>query len=130
MSDKAALNTIQYFTGRVVSGQWRSNHNAILETLKWQLLEIQRKLMKLKICYNIVNNVLYPPSVFTMHPSPSPRYPHSQITFRPLVSSLSHRFSFFFYAVIPTWISLPSCIVNSPTSNSFKFSLRDFLTTT
>ena len=67
--------------------------------------------MKLKICY------------------PSPRYPHSQIIFRPLVSTLAHRFSFYYYDVIPTGNNLPSIVVNCPIVDSFKSRLKAFLVT-
>ena len=72
-------------------------------------------MQKLKVCYNIISNYsCIPPSTFTFHPSPSPRHPHNQIIFMPLIKTSSHKISFFFLVdMIHYWNSLPSSVVSS-----------------
>ena len=69
----------------------------LCSTLNWQPLSLRRKLQKLKVCYNIVNNrSIIPSSTFSLHPRPSPHYPHSQILYKPFVKTSSHMNSFLF----------------------------------
>lgn len=115
-----ALENVQKFAGRIITQSWKADYGALCSTLNWRTLATRRKTQKLKICYNILNNYsIIPPSVFTLHPHPSPRHPHSQIIFTPYVKSSSHKSSFF-VSVIPSWNTLPSHIVLSPTPASFK----------
>lgn len=68
------------------------------------------ELQKLKVCYNILNNLsIISPSLFTFHPSCTLPY-HSRILFMSVTRTNSHRFSFF-VDTIPYWKSLPSSIV-------------------
>ena len=123
------LEKVQGFAGKVVTKDWKASYNTNLNKCNWQLLSTRRKLQKLKICYNILNNFsIIPHNVFTPHPSPSPRYPHNRIISRPLTKTNTHQFSFF-VDVIPYWNSLPSHVVNSTSSNSFKAHLSEHLLT-
>ena len=125
-NDITSLNSVQKFAGRIVTQDWNADLSNLQQELNWQPLQTRRRNIKLKITYNILNNLsCISSSTFTPHPSPSPRHPHNQILFKPFVPTLSHRHSFFI-DVIPIWNSLPSHIVNSPSSNTCK-SLINFL---
>ena len=56
VSDIDALESVQKFAGRVITRQWHSDYHTLCSTLNWQPLSVRRKLQKLKVCYNIVNN--------------------------------------------------------------------------
>ena len=125
--DIAALENVQKFGGRIITKQWQCDYPTLLSILKWKPLSIRRKIQKLKVCYNILNKFsIIPPSVFTLHPHPSPRHLHSQILFRPYVSTSAHKFSFFI-DVIPIWNSLPYFIINSPNPFTFKKRVTRYL---
>ena len=83
MTDKATLNSVQHFTGRVILGQSQVSRIQP-QTLNRHPLETRRKLMKFKICYTIYIPLCIPPPP-----------PDSQIIFIPLVTSLAYRFSLF-----------------------------------
>ena len=87
------LETTQKFAARVITKKWKTNYANLLQELKWNTLKTRRKTQKLKMCYNILNrHSCIPSSLFTPHPSPSPRLPHTQTLFLPYVSTLSHFF--------------------------------------
>ena len=118
--DIASLDSVQKFAGRVVTHNWSSDSTELQQALNWQPLKTRRRNIKLKVVYNIVNNLSrIPRSVFTHHPHPSPRHPHNKTLFQPFASTYSHRHSFFI-DVIPFWNSLPAHVVNSPSPNAFK----------
>ena len=118
--DIARLDSVQRFAGRMVLHNWTINTDKLLTTLGWTSLKVRRQNIKLKVLYNILNNnSRIPQSTFTFHPCPSPRHKHNRILFQPFVSTLSYRHSFFI-DVIPTWNSLSSFVVNSPSPNIFK----------
>ena len=84
-----------------------SGKEPLPDTFKRVRHQIHWKNQKLKVCFNILNNLsIISPNVFTLHPRPSPRHPHNQIIFKPYVKTLAHRHSFF-VSVIPIWNSLP-----------------------
>ena len=57
-------------------------------SLNWPTLSQCRKVQKLKICYNILNNLsIIPPTYFIPHPHPSPRHPHTKTLFTPFVTT-------------------------------------------
>ena len=118
--DIASLDSVQKFAGRMVTHNWSADITELQETLEWKPLKTRRTNIKLKVVYNILNNLSrIPQTNFTNHPSPSPRHQHNKILFQPFVSTLSHRHSFFI-DVIPLWNSLPAFIVNSPSPHIFK----------
>ncbi len=86
---------------------------SLLNKLQFKSLKDRRIIQKLKVCYKIIinNKSCIPPTVFSPHPSPSPRHPHNQILFIPHVGTSSHKHSFFL-DVIPKWNSLPLEVVN------------------
>ena len=90
---------------------WNESHPSVLTKCKWLTLSsTRRKVQKLKMCYNILNNLsIISPSLFTFHSSCTLPY-HSRILFMSLTRTNSHRFSFF-VDTIPYWKSLPSSIV-------------------
>ncbi len=47
-----ALENVQKFAGRVITGKWKEPYNILLEELNWLPLTIRRKIQKLKVCYN------------------------------------------------------------------------------
>ena len=55
-NDITALDRVQRFAGRVITHQWHSDHSTLLNSLNWQPLQTRRRLIKLKVCYNILNN--------------------------------------------------------------------------
>ena len=124
--DKHALDNVQKFAGRVVTQMWCRDLSSLQSDLNWQPLELRRCMIKLKVCFNIINNLsCIPPTTFRPHPSPSPRYPHTRIFSRPFASTSSY-LSSFFISVIPFWNYLPAVIVNSTSSSSFKKRLSSF----
>jgi len=113
-NDITALDRVQWFAGRVITHQWQSDHSTLLNSLNWQPLQTRRRLIKLKVCYNILNNYsCIPPSVFTPHLYPHLRHSHSKMVLRPNAKTNSHRYSFFI-DVMPIWNSLPPDVINSP----------------
>ena len=114
-TDKSSLENVQKFTGKIITNQWNSSYSDIRNALNWQTLESHRKIIKLKVCYNILNHYsCIPSSSFTPHPHPSPRlYPHNKTLFVPYARTLSHKSHFFFINVVPAWNSLPAYTVNS-----------------
>ena len=124
--DILSLDSVQKFAGRIVTHNWHDNLSTIQSRLNWLPLKIRRRSIKLKLTYNIINNLsCLPPSTFIPHPSPSLRHLHDQILFKPYVPTVSHRHSFFI-DVIHSWNSLPAHIVNSPSSLIFKSRIKSF----
>ena len=122
-TDIKKLESVQKFAGKIVTKQWRAEYPDLLASLNWKPLSSRRKNQKLKVCFNILNNLsIISPNVFTLHPRPSPRHPHNQIIFKPYVKTLAHRHSFF-VSVIPIWNSLPLNVISSPSPSAFKLSL-------
>ena len=120
LKDNNAIENVQKFAARVITHEWKSDYPSLCSKLNWQTLTIRRKIQKLKVCYNILNNLsIIPATSFTPHPHPSPRHPHSKVLFIPYTSTYAHKFSFF-VDVIPLWNSLPLYVVNSPSASSFK----------
>ena len=121
VTDKSSLENVQKFAGKIITNQWNSSYSDIRTALNWQTLESHRKIIKLKVCCNILNHYsCIPSSSFTPHPHPSPRlYPHSKTLFVPYARTLSHK-SHFFINIVPTWNSLPAYIVNSTSPSAFK----------
>lgn len=126
-SEIEALEGVQKFASKVVTRQWKVDSTSLRKSLNWPTLSQRRKIQKLKICYNILNNLsIIPPTSFIPHPHPSPRHPHTKTLFTPFVSTSAHKFSFFI-DVIHHWNSLPLHVVNSPSPSSFKHNLTKHL---
>ena len=120
LTDIAKLEDVQKFAARITTRMWKADYDSLTSTLSWQHLSVRRKLQKLKVCYNILNNLsIIPADTFTPHPYPLPRHPHSRILFRPFARTAAHQSSFFIN-VIPIWNNLPSFVVNSPNPFIFK----------
>ena len=118
--DISALESVQKFAGRVITQHWSSNIDSLRSVLGWKSLESRRRCTKLKVTYNILNNLsCIPQSAFIYHPSPSPRQPRNKILFKPYVPTQSYKHSFFI-DIIPHWNSLPAHVVSSSTTLSFK----------
>ena len=129
VSDIDALENLQKFAGCVITRQWHSDYHILCSTLNWQPLSVRRKLQKVKVCYNIVNDrSIIPSSTFSLHPHPSPCHPHSQILYKPFVKTTSHMNSFFI-AVIPIWNTLPSVVVESSNPSIFKQRVTEYFLT-
>ncbi len=106
------LENTQSFACKIITKEWKSDYISLLNKLQLKSLKDRRNIQKLKVCFKIINNKsCIPPSVFSPHPSPSPRHPHSQILFIPHVGTSSHKHSFFL-DVIPKWNSLPPEVIN------------------
>ena len=121
------LENTQSFACKIITKEWKSDYTSLLNKLQLKSLKDRRNIQKLKVCFKIINNKsCIPPSVFSPHPSPSPRHPHSQILFIPHVGTSSHKHSFFL-DVIPKWNSLPPEVINSSSDSSFKSNLSSFL---
>ena len=121
------LENTQSFACKIITNKWKSDYTSLLNKLQLKSLKDRRNIQKLKVCFKIINNKsCIPPSVFSSHPSPSPRHPHSQILFIPHVGTSSHKHSFFL-DVIPKWNSLPPEVINSSSDSSFKSNLSSFL---
>ncbi len=127
--ENLALENVQKFAGRVITGKWKEPYPILLEHLNWLPLTTRRKIQKLKVCYNLVNNnSCIPSDIFTPHPHPSPRFPHSKPLFKPFVSTIAHKSSFFI-EVISHWNTLPKFIVDCTSSFSFKKKLHCLFST-
>ena len=123
------LEKTQKFAGRVITKNWNSDYATILNDLNWLPLSTRRKMQKLKVCYNILNDFSCIPSTsFTLHPRPSPRHPHNRIIFMPLVKTVAHKSSFFI-DVIYLWNILPLTVVSSQSPSSFKSALQNYVYT-
>ena len=117
------LETTQKFAARVITKKWKTNYTNLLQELKWNTLKTRRTTQKLKMCYKILNrHSCIPSSLFTPHPSPSPRLPHTQSLFLPYVSTLSQKSSFFI-STIHLWNHLPASVVSHTSPSSFKSNL-------
>ena len=93
-TDKTALNRVQLFASKVITHKWHANHSTMLRSLNWQPLEIRKRLIKIKVCYNIHNNYsCIPSSVFNLHPSSGLRHFHDRMLLRPNAKTYSHRYS-------------------------------------
>ena len=93
--DISALESVQKFAGRVITHHWSTNIESLRSALGWKSLESRRRCTKLKVTYNILNNLsCIPQSSFTYHPSPSPRNPHNKTLFKPYVPTQSYKHSF------------------------------------
>ena len=80
LKDTNAIENVQKFAARVITHEWKSDYPSLCSKLNWQTLNTRRKIQKLKVCYNILNNLsIIPATTFTPHPHPSPRHPHSKI---------------------------------------------------
>ena len=123
------LEKTQNFAGRVITKNWNSDYATFLNDMNWLPLSTRRKMQKLKVCYNILNDFSCIPSTsFTLHPRPSPRHPHNRIIFMPLVKTVAHKSSFFI-DVIYLWNILPLTVVSSQSPSSFKSALQNYVYT-
>ena len=114
------LERTQAFACKVITHQWKTDYNSLRSKLNYTTLKDRRTYIKLKICYKIMNNhSCFPSSVFTPHPSPSPRHPHNQMLFIPHVATSSHKHSFFI-DVVRSWNSLPQLLISATNVQSFK----------
>ena len=119
--DKTALDQVQWFASRVITHKCHANHSTLLNSLNWQPLEIHRRLIKLKVCYNNILNNYYciPSSVFTPHPYSGLHHFHNRMLLRPNAKTYSHIYSFII-DIVPIWNSLPADVIRSLTARSFK----------
>ena len=118
--DKTALNRVQQFASRVTTQKCHAKHSTLLNSLNWQPLEISRRVIKLKVCYNILNNYsCIPSSVFTPHPYSGLHHFHDRMLLRPNAKTYSHGYSFFI-DIVPIWNSLPADVIRSLSPRSFK----------
>ena len=97
-TDKTALNRVQRFASRVITHKWHANHSTLLNSLNWQPLEIRRRLIKLKVCYNVYSCI--PSSVFTPHPYSGLHHFHDRMLLRPNAKTYSHRLSFLLILIL------------------------------
>jgi len=76
-TDKSSLENVQKFAGK---SSPTSSYSDIRTVLNWQTLETRRKIIKLKVYYNILNHYsCIPSSSFNPHPHPSPNlYPRNK----------------------------------------------------
>ena len=87
--------------------QWKASYSA----LNWQTLESRRKIIKLKVCYNILNH--YSPLVLLpILTHLSQLCPHNKTLFVPYTRTLSHK-SHFLINIVPACNSLPAYIVKT-----------------
>ena len=118
------LESVQKLACRTITKSWSSDYQTLLTSLQWPTLQSRRKQQKPILCHKLLNNCSsLPASLFTPHPSPSPRFPHNKPLFIPYVITVSFKSSFF-VDVIPLWNSLPSHIVSSSSTFSFKKHIR------
>ena len=116
----SSLEFVQKFACHVITKQWRCDYETLLSNLGQQTLKTCHKLQKLKVCYTILDHQsCIPATTFTPHSCPSLCLHHNKALFAPYVRTVAHKLSFFI-DIIPLWNSLPSVIVNSPSSSSFK----------
>ncbi len=88
-SDIDKLESVQKFTGKIVTKQWKAEYPNLLAYLNWQSLSSRRRNQKLKVCFSILINLsIISPNVFAPYPHPSPRHPHNQTLFKPFVALL------------------------------------------
>ena len=70
-SDISALENVQKFAARVTTRQWKLDYESLMSNLEWKPLTLRRDIVKLKVCYNIINNLsIIPPDNFIRHPHP------------------------------------------------------------
>jgi len=126
---KRSLESVQRFAARIITTDWKADYPSLCAKLNMKTLATHHRIQKLKVCYNIINNLsCLPSNMFTPHPHPSSRLHHSKPLFSAFVSTMAHRYSFFI-DVIPHWNSLPDSIVSCSSASSFKHHLhKHFLT--
>jgi len=74
-TDESSLENVQKFAVKIVTNQWNSSYSDIRTALNWQTLESRRNIIKLKVCYNILNHYsCIPSSSFTPIPTHPPDY--------------------------------------------------------
>ena len=56
-TDIKKLESVQKFAGKIVTKQWRAEYPDLLASLNWKPLSSRRKNQKLKVCFNILNNL-------------------------------------------------------------------------
>ena len=67
-ADKTALNRVQRFASRVITHKWHANHSTLLNSLNWKPLEVHRRLIKPKVCYDIYE-YLFLYTLFCFYPT-------------------------------------------------------------
>ena len=119
-------NVQRYFTRRIYSLRDLS-YSTRLAVLDLEPLKLRRLRIDLSLYYKIINNLtcLNPDEYFTKNsPSDLPtRSSHTHTLYKPLVRSSVYS-NHFFIRHINTWNALPTSIINAPSLNSFKDSLK------
>ena len=81
------LESVQKLACRTITKSWSSDYQTLLTSLQWPTLQSRRKQQKPILCHKLLNNCSsLPASLFTPHPSPSPRFPHN----KPFIHSLCY----------------------------------------
>jgi len=92
---------------------------ALLQDLKWPLLQDRRRDLRLTMMYRISNGLIaIPPTRLVVAPSRT-RSNHP-LKYQTLRSSCDIAKHYFYQRTIPEWNSLPAGIVDSPSLDSFK----------
>ena len=119
------LESVQTFTTRIISKNWRGSSSDLASRLQLPSLSIRRRKQKVSLCYRIINNLsVIPHSFFTPHPSPHLRHNHSLPLYYPPIHSVSH-LSSLSVSVIPLW-NCPPPDLDMSSPSLFKQRLNNF----
>ena len=121
---RQALERVQSFASRLVTGHWSADPATLQAELRWPQLATRREVQKICVCRRILSgSSILPVEHFIPHQRPTSRHKNSQPLFRPF-SRTSHFGSSFFLDVVRQWNAVPEEIVSSQTSASFKRKLK------
>ena len=135
ISDKNTLEKVQRRAARYVKGvyMYDASVTQMLNELQWESLESRRNQFCLIMLYNILKqNTYLPPTLIPeFHPQSSQyqlqtRSYHMFRLTEPFCNTNTYMYSFIPFAS-KLWNSLPSYIIESPTIDSFKLALCNYL---
>ena len=84
--DIEELNKAHKFAARIITHHWHDELPKFYKPLNWIPLQTQRRIIKLTVCFNIVNGFsCIPPTIFTQHSYSTLCHSHNKCLFKPFV---------------------------------------------
>ena len=124
VKDKKAIESVQRFALKVVTAQWDSSYDELLELANLKPLEERRTELRLGLLFKILHNLCFFPEGSVEYRSfSSGRSSHSQQLYIPLAHTNSYFYSFFPHTS-STWNMLDENCVLNQSHLSFMRNLR------